>query len=122
MKGVLTLSSKEIDRLMLLSQIEQEKISVLEAADLLGLSQRQVYRILKRVKAEGSKGIIHRLRGRRSNRGYPEGLKEEIIKIYKKQYSDYGPTLFSEMLEEYHNISMNRETVRNWLRQRSITT
>lgn len=122
MKGALTLSTKEIDRLMLISQIEQEKISVLEASSLMELSQRQIYRILKRVKAEGAKGIIHKLRGRISNRGYPEELKEEIIKIYKKRYSDYGPTLFSEMLEEYHNISMNRETLRNWLRQRSITT
>ncbi len=122
MKGVLTLSTKEIDRLMLISQIEQEKISVLEASSLMELSQRQIYRILKRVKAEGAKGIIHKLRGRISNRGYPGELKEEIIKIYKKRYSDYGPTLFSEMLEEYHNISMNRETLRNWLRQRSITT
>ena len=122
MKGVLTLSSKEIDRLMLIQQIEQRKLSVLEAADLLGLSQRQLYRILKRVKEQGSKGIIHKLRGRKSNRGYPEELKEKIIKIYRKQYPDYGPTLFSEMLEEYHNVSLNRETLRNWLRERSITT
>lgn len=122
MEGILTMSSKEIDRLMLISQIEEEKISVLEASRLLGLSQRQIYRILKRVKTEGSKGIIHKLRGRKSNRGYPEELREKIIRIYRKQYSDYGPTLFSEMLEEYHNISLNRETVRSWLRQRSIAT
>jgi len=122
MEGILTMSSKEIDRLMLISQIEEEKISVLEASRLLGLSQRQIYRILKRVKTEGSKGIVHKLRGRKSNRGYPEELREKIIKIYRKQYSDYGPTLFSEMLEEYYNISLNRETVRNWLRHRSITT
>ena len=63
---------------MLISQIEQEKISVLETANLLGLSQRQIYRILKRVKSVGSKGIIHKLRGRKSNRGYPEELKEKI--------------------------------------------
>jgi transposase len=122
MKGVLTLSLKEIDRLMLISQIEEEKISVLEAASLLGLSQRQIYRILKRVKSEGSKGITHKLRGRKSNRGYPEEIKEKIIKIYRKQYSDYGPTLFSEMLVEYHNISLNTETLRNWLREKAITT
>jgi transposase InsO family protein len=122
MKGVLTLSLKEIDRLMLISQIEEEKISVLEAASLLGLSQRQIYRILKRVKSEGSKGIIHKLRGRKSNRGYPEEIKEKTIKIYRKQYSDYGPTLFSEMLVEYHNISLNTETLRNWLREKAITT
>ena len=122
MKGVLTLSRKEIDRLMLITQIEQENISVLEASRLLGLSQRQIYRIVKRVKSEGSKGIVHKLRGRKSNRGYPEELKGEIIDLYKKQYSDYGPTLFTEMLEEYHSISLNRETVRNWLRDISIIT
>jgi transposase len=122
MNGVLTLSKKEIDRLMILAQIEENKISVLEASDILELSQRQIYRILRRIKTEGSKGIIHKLRGRKSNRGYPEELKEKIIRIYRKQYSDYGPTLYSEMLTEYHNISLNRETVRSWLREKSITT
>ena len=122
MKGILTLSSKEIDRLMLIQQIEQQRLSVLEAADLLWLSQRQLYRILKWITAEGSKGIIHNLRGRKSNRGYPEVLKKEIIKIHRKRYPNYGPTLFSEMLIEYYNISLNRESVRIWLRKGAITT
>ena len=122
MNGVLTLSKKEIDRLMIITQTEENKITVLEAAELLALTQRQIYRILKRIRAEGVKGIIHKLRGRASNRGYPKELKEKIIGIYRKQYSDYGPTLYSEMLTEYHNISLNRETVRNWLRENSITT
>lgn len=122
MKGVLTLSKKEIDRLMLISKIEQENLPVSEASNLLDISERQVYRILNRIKQEGSKGIIHKLRGRSSNRGYPRKLKEQVISLYKKQYSDYGATLFTEMLEEYHNISLNRETVRNWLRESSITT
>jgi len=122
MNGVLTMSRKEIDRLMILKQIEESKITVLEAADILELSQRQIYRILKRIKTEGTKGIIHKLRGRKSNRGYPAGLKEKVIGIYRKQYSDYVPTLYSEMLEEYHNIPLNRKTVRGWLRQNSITT
>lgn len=122
MNGVLTLSKKEIDRLMIITQIEENKITVLKAGELLALSQRQIYRILKRTRTEGVKGIVHKLRGRRSNRGYPKQLKEKIIGIYRKQYSDYGPTLYSEMLTEYHNISLNRETVRNWLRENSITT
>ena len=116
------MSKKEIDRLMIVTQIEGNKITVIEAAELLLVSQRQVYRILKRIKEQGAKGIIHKLRGRESNRGYPKELKEKIIGIYRKQYSDYGPTLYSEMLTEYHNISLSRETVRNWLREKSITT
>jgi transposase len=122
MEGILTMSKKEIDRLMIMRQVEENKITVEEAADILELSQRQIYRILRRIRAEGTKGIIHKLRGRKSNRGYPEEIKEKIIGIYRKQYWDYGPTLYSEMLTGYHNISLSRETVRNWLRENSITT
>jgi len=81
MNGLLTMSRKEIDRLIIITQVEENKITVLEAAELLVLSQRQIYRMLKRIRAEGTKGIIHRLRGRKSNRGYPKELKEKIISI-----------------------------------------
>lgn len=122
MNGVLALSKKEVDRLMIINQIEDNQLTVQQAAGLIGISERQTYRILKRIRAEGVKGIIHKLRGRESNRVYPKELKKEIINIYRKQYWDYGPTLYSEMLTEYHNISLNRETVRRWLREESITT
>jgi len=122
MNGVLALSKKEVDRLMIIGQREENQLTVQQAAELIGVSERQTYRILKRIRAEGAKGIIHKLRGRESNRGYPKELKEEIIRIYRKQYWDYGPSLYSEMLTEYHNISLNRETVRRWLREESITT
>jgi len=122
MEGILTMSQKEVDRLTIVSQIEGNKLTVEEGSELLGISQRQAYRVMKRIKEEGAKGVIHKLRGRESNRGYPGELKSKIIEIYQRSYPDYGPTLFSEMLIEYHNISLNRETLRNWLRQRSITT
>lgn len=89
---------------------------------MLSISERQTYRILKRIRTEGAKGIIHKHRGRESNRGYPRELKEEIIGLYRREYWDYGPTLFSEMLEKYHNIPLNRETARRWLREEAITT
>lgn len=122
MNGVLTLNKREIDRLMILSQMEKNQVTIQEASALLEISIRQTYRILKKIRAEGAKGIIHKLRGRESNRGYPKELKRKIIKIYRKQYWDYGPTLYAEMLTENHNISLNRETVRRWLRENAITT
>jgi transposase len=107
---------------MIIKQIEENKITALEAAEELGISQRQIYRMIKRIRLEGIKGIIHKLRGKGSNRGYPKELKKKLIEIYRKQYWDYGPTLYSEMLLKYHNIQMNRETIRRWLRENSITT
>lgn len=122
MEGILTMNYKEADRLKIISQLESKKITVEESSALMGISARQTYRILKKIKEEGTKGIIHKLRGKKSNRGYPKELKKEVIKIYKQQYSDYGPTLFSEELVKSYKISVNHETVRKWLREESITT
>jgi transposase len=122
MEGILTMSQKEVDRISFMSQVDNQEVTVEEAAEILRLSERQIYRILKRVRTEGSKGIIHKLRGRKSNRGYPEELKRKIITIYRKGYSDYGPTLFSEKLVANNNIQVDHETIRKWLRVNAITT
>jgi transposase len=122
MEGLLTMSIKEVDRLKIISQIEAKLLTVAEGSELMGISSRQSYRVLRKIKEEGISGIIHKLRGKKSNRGYPEALKKEVIEIYKANYSDYGPTLFSEELIKSHQISVNHETVRKWLRGESITT
>jgi len=122
MKGILTMSQREVDRLNIISQVLNKKITPVESASILNLSERQIFRLMRRVREEGSKGIIHKLRGKKSNRGYPEKIKQKVIGIYKKQYNDYGPTLFSEELMKNYNISSDHETIRRWLRQISITT
>ena len=54
--------------------------------------------------------------------GYPKELKRKIAEIYRRKYWEYGSTLFSEMLVESHNISVDHETIRKWLREQAITT
>jgi hypothetical protein len=122
MEGILIMSQKELDRLQIIKKIESKELGVEEGASLIGISPRQTYRVLKKIKEEGSKGIIHKLRGKNSNRGYSEELKKEVIRIYRSSYSDYGPTLFSEQLVETHKISVDHETIRRWLRAKAIIT
>lgn len=121
-KGHILLSQKEVNRIDIIQKLESNKLTIEKATELLGLSTRQVFRLLKRLREEGIGGLVHRLRGKSSNRGYPSDLKEEVIRIYRKSYRDYGPTLFGEMLVEYHKININHETLRRWLRDQSITT
>lgn len=122
MEGILTMSQKEVNRLKTISQIETKVLNVEEGSELMGISTRQTYRILKKIKEEGTRGIIHKLRGKKSNRGYPAELKKDVLKIYKTHYSDYGPTLFSEELVKNHKILVDHETIRKWLRAEAITT
>lgn len=122
MEGILIMSKKEVDRLTILKQVEDKKLNVAEASEIMWISERQTFRVLKRIRDEGIKAIVHKLRGRKSNRGYPEELKRKIITLYRQGYSDYGPTLYSEKLVENHKISIDHETIRRWLRENAITT
>jgi transposase len=123
MQETLTMSQKERKRLKILEQKIGGKLTVKEASEIICVSERQTYRLLHRYKTEGDKGVIHKLRGRISNRGYPKELKQKVIKIYRKRYRDFGPTLFSEKLEELEGgIKINHETVRRWMRTNGIIT
>lgn len=101
------MSSQEHDRLKLLEEVNKRKITIKEAAALCELSERQFYRIKSSYTKEGLSGIIHKSRGRPSNRGFSSSLKKEVVKIYIENYRDFGPTFFSEKLEEYHQIKID---------------
>lgn len=122
MQELLTMSQKERKRIKVLDQKAEGKITVKEASGIIRISERQTYRLLSRYKAEGDRGIIHRLRGKLSNRGYPKQIKQKVIEIYRKRYQDFGPTLFSEKLKEYEKIEINHETLRRWMRSSGIVT
>lgn len=116
MKGILIMSQKERHRLKILVQIQKRQMTYREAAEDLTLSERQLYRLMKRYHKQGDAGLIHRLRGRLSNRGYAERIRTRVLMLHKHQYSDYGPTLLGEMLIVSHKLQIDHETLRRWLR------
>jgi transposase len=88
MKEILTMTQKEIERLLIIQELEKKKLGTAEAAEQLEISIRELYRIIKRYRDEGAKGVIHKLRGKKSNRGYPEKLKQKVVEIYKNHFPD----------------------------------
>lgn len=94
MEGILTMSQREIDSLNIASQLLNKKITASESATILKLSERQVFRLLHRVREEGSKGIIHKLHGQKSNRGYSDQVKQKVI---------FRPRWCSKKLQKSHN-------------------
>jgi len=108
------LSQKERDRLKVLHEVEQKQVRQREAAERLLLSVRQVRRLLQRVKREGDRGVIHRLRGRPSNRKTPAAVRQGVLAQVRARYADFGPTLASEHLAR-QGLRVSRETLRQWL-------
>jgi len=114
-RGIIMISKRELRRLEVIKKVIQEGIKQVEAAEILELSTRQVSRLVFRVKAEGEVGVVHRLRGKKSNREISEEQRNQVIEIYNKKYKGFGPTLFSEKLFEIDKIRISDETLRNWL-------
>lgn len=116
-EDLLRMKPREIKRLHLIGQALEGKISQKQAAEVAGLSTRQMRRLMKRVKEEGERGILHRRRGKPSNRRIADKTRQTILALFEKHYGDYGPTLASEKLQERHQIGVHAETLRLWLRQ-----
>lgn len=113
-EDVLALNQQDRDRLKELHAVMRGQQKVSDAARHLGLSPRQVRRLVKRVRREGDRGVIHRLRGRPSNRAIPEEVREQALALLgREEYRDFGPTLAAEHLGRV-GIEVSRETVRCW--------
>jgi hypothetical protein len=105
----------ELKRLHVIQKVLERVIKQVEAAEILLLSGRQIRRIVKRIRREGDRGIVHQSRGRPSNRRTPDQVKSKVIRLYRAQYKDFGPTLASEKLSERDGIEVSDETLRRWL-------
>lgn len=114
-KDILIMSRKEARRLYVIRKIIEGEVKQLEAADMLSLSSRQIRRIVERIQAEGDGGVVHKARGRGSNCRKPEKLKDRIVRLYRKRYEGFGPTLATEKFEEIEGITISKETLRRWL-------
>lgn len=106
------MSSRDRDRLKVLSQVSSGHLSRIAGSRLLGLSERQFRRLLGRYETEGDSCVVHGLRGRSSNRSIPESVRSQALALIRDRYGDFGPTLASEKLSSEHGIELSRETVR----------
>ena len=104
------------DRLVTLRKAKKKTISQSEAAEELGVSGRQIRRLLSRLKQQGDKAVVHGLRGKPSNRKIERSIEREAVKILSAPvYAGFGPTLAAEYLRKKHGIEASKETVRQWM-------
>ena len=115
MDKLLTMSKKEWTRKQIMERIEERGLKQKEAAEMLGITSRQVRRLLKRYRSDGAEGLISRHRGKRSNHQIDPKRKRQAITLLHKHYADFGPTLASEKLAERHGVILSKETVRQMM-------
>lgn len=109
------MSQKERTRLKVLSRVKSGLLRLVEAAGQMGLGYRQAKRVWQRYRKEGDAGLVHRSRGRRSNRGTPEEVRRRALAAYAERYEGFGPTLAAEHLAKADGVHVDHETLRRWL-------
>lgn len=120
-KGILMMSREELRRVSLIRKILDGEITQREVAEILTLSDRQVRRIVSRVRRDGDEGVIHGLRGEPSHRAIEKRIKGKVISLCRSRYEGFGPTLASEKLEELDRIDVSRETLRGWFKEAGVS-
>lgn len=113
------MSGKERIGLDAMGRVKRGELTVVAAAELMGLSLRQARRLWKRFKAEGDAGLLHRLRGRLSNRRLSEESAERVVKLHQEKYADFGPTFACQKLAE-EGLMLSPNTLTALLKARGL--
>ena len=108
-----TMTMRELDRLKCIQGLIDGQLKQHAVATRLGLTTRQVRRLVRQYEQQGPVGLIAKLRNRPSNRRLKSAVAEHAFGILRSTYADFGPTLAAEKLRERHGLDFAVETVRS---------
>ena len=120
MEEPLTMTTRELDRLRVIRNVLEHHLTWPQAAQQLGLCRRQIGYLCARIRAEGHRGIIHRLRGRPSNHRLVPGRLEQAVHLVQTRYPDFGPTFANEKLRTVHGLHLSTFALRQGLMQAGL--
>jgi transposase len=110
------MNQEERDWLEWLKRARDGMVTQRQAAEKMGVSDRWVRKLLRRMKTDGDGVVVHGLRGRASNRHIdPQMQARALILLKQPEWHDFGPTFASEQLAKRHDIQVSKETVRGWM-------
>ena len=113
----LLMSPKERNRLKIMAQLVDPEIRMTQAqaAAILDRSPRHVRRMVARYRNQGDIGLVHKSRGKPSQRRFPDQVRQQVIWLVAEHYPDFGPTLAVEKLAQCNDLELRRETLRKWM-------
>jgi len=118
--GMVVMSKRELNRLDVLARLDSDRLTARAAAELMTITPRQAYRLLRRYRDGGASAVANQRRGRPSNNRLPDVVRDHAIALVRECYADFGPTFAAEKLAERHDLKVSRETLRSWMRQAGI--
>src|SRR6266436_2718448 len=120
------MSTQELRRVEVFSQVGGRALRLVDAAEMLSLSYRQTKRLWWRYRLEGAAGLQHRSAGRASHRAKSHAFREQVLRLIREKYGGgarepcFGPTLAAEHLAEEDHLHIDEETLRRWMLEEGL--
>ena len=111
---------REVDRLGVIREVAGKRLRQREGGERMGLSVRQVKRLLRRYRELGARGLISGHGGRKANNAIAPEVRAEILGVVRERYEDFSPTLAWEKLREVHGYGVSVETLRKWMAEEGL--
>ena len=115
MEKYLTMSANELSRLEVMQRLEEKRLKQKEAAGILGISVRQMKRLLSKYRKNGASGLVSQRRGKPSNNQLKAEDKQKGLDLLKGKYYGFGPTLAHEKLVEVEGLKIGKESTRQMM-------
>lgn len=110
------LTKKEHNRIHIISAVIEGKLTLQDAALLLALSERQVYRLIAKAQAEDIRQVLHANRGRQPPNKLADEFWTQVLALAKDRYSGVNDLHLQDLLKRDHSIEVGRESLRKRLR------
>jgi transposase len=118
----ITMTTREQRRAWVLTRVLKLELTMTEAAEMVGLSERQLWRLRVAFERDGPAGLVHGNRGRRSGRRLPASLRGRIIELRRTTYADINDTHLAELLAEREGIDISRPSLQRILRAAGLAS
>ena len=109
------MSPKEVNRLEVMQRLDEKRMKQKAAAEVLEICERQVKRLLRKYREQGSSGLVSQRRGKPSSHQLAEETKRKVLDLLKGKYKGFGPTLACEKLVEVEGLKISDESVRKMM-------
>lgn len=116
----LLMSQRDLHRYHTLRLVLERRLTGAEAATTLGLSERHVWWLVARLRAEGRQALVHGNRGRPSGRRLPPATQQQIVALARGPYAGLNTTHLTEQLQAAHGLAVSRATVHRLLRAAGV--
>jgi len=119
-EDIVRMSMKELKRVPVIHNVVNRQITQVEAGNILGVSDRQIRRLVRAVRHNGDAALAHKSRGRPSHAAKGADFKARALSLCQTRYKDFNPTFAAEKLFEIDKLNIPPETLRLWFIEAGI--